>query len=106
MTPKCPLKCQPLHIPECARETAHNADAGLMRASLSRTARATTSEIPTPPPVTSAATKLSKSYFWPRDFLISIYRALAHFFPFATEELVQCFNQSAPAEGSWSRNKM
>jgi TetR/AcrR family transcriptional regulator, cholesterol catabolism regulator len=35
----------------------------------------------------------------------SIYRALAHFPPFAAEELVQCFNQSAPAEGSRSGNK-
>jgi hypothetical protein len=76
-----------------------------VRASLSRTARATTGEIPTPPPVTSAATELSKLYFWPRDFLNSIYRALAHFSPFATEELVQCFNQSAPAEGSRSGNE-
>src|ERR1035441_5943861 len=39
------------------------------------------------------------------DPLVRIYRALAHFFPFATEELVQCFNQSAPAERSWSGNK-
>ena len=29
--------------------------------------------------VTSAATGPSKSYFWTRDFLFSIYRALAHF---------------------------
>jgi len=32
-----------------------------------------------PRPVTSAATEPSKLYFWPRDFLLSIYRALAHF---------------------------